>query len=205
MANYNGTMEDASGNKLLNTPHSYATIETGTTASQPYVIGDGVVFNNQFCEVTAAIPSGGTLAIGTNLLVKTVGDIGKQLIASDGKSFNFDVLDGKYGYYPSASKVSSEFVPFGGTSVEMASIVSNSRSGSFTVTKSTAMVIFNYYAATSSISLYKNGKGISLPTFYATGYSRMSVDSTVSIGDIYSFSMSGGSDNQTGSIFAIYN
>ena len=114
MSNYNGQFQDSGANILLPTPHSYANIE-GATASQAYVVGQMVVFNNRLCEVTSAISSGDTFTIGSNIAYKNVGDIGKQLVASDGKGFYFDVKDGKYGFYPSASKTASEFVPFGGS------------------------------------------------------------------------------------------
>ena len=118
MSNYNGQFQDSSANILLATPHSYANIE-GSTASQAYVKGQMLVYNNRLCQVIAPISSGNTLTIGTNIAYKNVGDIGKQLVASDGKGFYFDVKDGSYGFYPSASKVASEFVPFGGSNPVM--------------------------------------------------------------------------------------
>ena len=105
MATYLGHQEDSSGNILLPTPHSMATqIEFGTTASQAYAKGAYVVFNNRLCKASTAIASGNTLAIGTNLVQ-----------CSNGNEFYFDYKDGMPGFYPSASKVASEFVPFGGS------------------------------------------------------------------------------------------
>lgn len=115
MSNYQGRLEDSQANKLLVTPHSMANIEDSDTASQIYTVGNMLVFNNRLCKVTAAIAQGDTLEIGTNIAYKGINDIGQQLCASDGKEFYFDVKDGTYGYYPSAAKVASEFVPFGGT------------------------------------------------------------------------------------------
>ena len=114
MANYNGQLQDSSSNVLLPTPHSYANVE-GSKASQAYAKGDMLVYNNRLCKVTAAIAANNNLTIGTNIAYKNVGEIGKELVASDGKEFYFDVKDGQYGYYPSASKTASEFVPFGGS------------------------------------------------------------------------------------------
>lgn len=116
MSNYQGRLEDSQANKLLVTPHSMANIEDSDTASQIYTVGNMLVFNNRLCKVTAAIAQGDTLEVGTNIAYKGINDIGQQLCASDGKEFYFDVKDGTYGYYPSAAKVASEFVPFGGTS-----------------------------------------------------------------------------------------
>ena len=115
MSNYQGRLEDSQANKLLVTPHSMANIEDSDTASQIYTVGNMLVFNNRLCKVTAAIAQGDTLEVGTNIAYKGINDIGQQLCASDGKEFYFDVKDGEYGYYPSASKVLAEFVPFGGT------------------------------------------------------------------------------------------
>lgn len=117
MATYNGHNEDSSGNILLGIGNGMtATVETGSTASQAYTKGALLFFNNRLCKASKAISSGATLAVGTNLTQTSLGaEITSHLRSSDGKEFYFDVKDGTYGYYPSASKVSSEFVPFGGT------------------------------------------------------------------------------------------
>lgn len=121
MATYNGHNEDSSGNILLSIGNGMtATVETGTTASQAYTKGALLFFNNRLCKATKAISSGATLAVGTNLSQTSLGaELTSHLRSSDGKEFYFDVKDGTYGYYPSASKVSSEFVPFGGTEVDL--------------------------------------------------------------------------------------
>ena len=117
MATYNGHNEDSSGNILLSIGNGMAaTVETGSTASQAYTKGALLFFNNRLCKATQAISSGATLAVGTNLSQTSLGaELTSHLRSSDGKEFYFDVKDGTYGYYPSASKVSDEFVPFGGT------------------------------------------------------------------------------------------
>lgn len=117
MATYLGHQEDSSGNILLPTPHSMATqIEFGTTASQAYAKGAYVVFNNRLCKASTAIASGDTLAIGTNLVQCSIGsELNSHLQAPNGSEFYFDYKDDKPGFYPSASKVASEFVPFGGS------------------------------------------------------------------------------------------
>lgn len=119
MATYLGHQEDSSGNILLPTPHSMATqIEFGTTASQAYAKGAYVVFNNRLCKASTAIASGDTLAIGTNLVQCSIGsELNSHLQAPNGDEFYFDYKDGKPGFYPSASKVASEFVPFGGSKI----------------------------------------------------------------------------------------
>lgn len=119
MSTYRGHNEDSNGNILLSIGNGMtATLETGSTASQAYTKGSYVFFNNRLCKVSTAITSGATLEIGTNLSTTSVGaELTNHLVASDGVEFYFDVKDGEYGYYPSASKTASEFVPFGGTSI----------------------------------------------------------------------------------------
>lgn len=72
MATLQGTFEDSSGNVLLNTPHSYAYIESGTTATKAYAKGDLLVFKNQLCQANSAISTGTTLTIGGNVTSTTV-------------------------------------------------------------------------------------------------------------------------------------
>ncbi len=117
MATYNGHNEDSSGNILLSIGNGMtATVETGTTASQAYTKGSYLFFNNRLCKATSAISRGASLAIGTNLSQTSIGqEITSHLRASNGDEFYFDYKDSKPGYYPSASKVASQFVPFGGT------------------------------------------------------------------------------------------
>lgn len=99
MAIYKGHFEDASGNILLpiNSGEA-ATIETGTTASQAYIKGTYLFFDNKLCKATRAIASGNTLAIGTNLTqVSLGGEISSHLIASNGTVFTLQNLkDGLY-------------------------------------------------------------------------------------------------------------
>lgn len=118
MAIYQGHNEDSSGNLLLSIGNGMtATVETGSTASQAYTKGSYLFFDNRLCKAASAIASGATLTIGGNLTQTSIGaEITSHLRSSDGKEFYFDVKDGQYGYYPSASKTASEFVPFGGTS-----------------------------------------------------------------------------------------
>lgn len=51
-----------------------ATVESTSTASQAYSVGDYLVLNGQLYEVTTAITSGETLTVGTNISATTVGD-----------------------------------------------------------------------------------------------------------------------------------
>lgn len=51
-----------------------ATVESTSTASKAYSVGDYLVLNGQLYEVTTAITSGETLTVGTNISATTVGD-----------------------------------------------------------------------------------------------------------------------------------
>ena len=136
MATYLGHQEDSSGNILLPTPHSMATqIEFGTTASQAYAKGAYVVFNNRLCKASTAIASGATLAIGTNLVQCSIGsELNSHLQAPNGNEFYFDYKDGKPGFYPSASKVASQFVPFGGSLIQKSKSISGAYYSTVSVT-----------------------------------------------------------------------
>lgn len=50
-----------------------ATVETTSTASKAYSVGEYLVYNNQLYKVTSAIASGGTLTVGTNISATSAG------------------------------------------------------------------------------------------------------------------------------------
>lgn len=114
MAIFNGHNEDSSGNILLCIGSGItATVETGNTASQAYTKGSYLFYRNTLCKALSDITSGATLSIGTNIAYTTVGsELNSHLRASNGNEFYFDYKDGTPGFYPTASKVASEFVPF---------------------------------------------------------------------------------------------
>lgn len=114
MAIYNGHNEDASGNILLGVGNGMtATVESGTTASQAYTKGSYLYYNNRLCKATAAIASGNTLTIGTNISYTSIGsELTSHLRASNGTEFYFDYQNNQYGYNTSAGRGASTFVPF---------------------------------------------------------------------------------------------
>lgn len=70
-----GDITDGQGNSLKGTNGNLATIETTTTASQTYAIGDYLVYSGQLYKVTTAIASGGTIVVtgsGANVAATTV-------------------------------------------------------------------------------------------------------------------------------------
>ena len=168
MATYNGHNEDSSGNILLSIGNGMtATVETGTTASQAYTKGSYLFFNNRLCKATTAIASGATLAIGTNLSQTSIGqEITSHLRSSDAKEFYFDVKDGKYGYYPSASKVASEFVPFGGTTLLWQNSSTSSAFNAQTVSLS-----LSKYGGIIIVSAHNGGSGQDTVSYYPIGVS----------------------------------
>lgn len=117
MATYNGHNEDSSGNILLSIGNGMtATLETGTRASQAYAKGAYLYYNNRLCKVIAAIASGATFSVGTNVSYTSIGaELTSHLRASSGDEFYFDYQNGKYGYNTSASRGSSTFYPFKNT------------------------------------------------------------------------------------------
>lgn len=114
--------------KITGTQSDFAQVETSPT-THAYVKGQMLIYNNQTYRVIAAIAVGNTLTVGTNIEPISVSTLSSMLTASDGKQFYLDVKDGSYGFYPSASKTPSEFVPFGGTELKQLSISSSSASG----------------------------------------------------------------------------
>lgn len=60
-------IRDINGQQML------ATIEASTTASKAYAVGDYLIANDKIYKVTAAIASGGTITVGTNVAEAKVG------------------------------------------------------------------------------------------------------------------------------------
>lgn len=50
-------------------------IETESTASKPYSVGQYLLYGDQFAVVTATINQGDTFQIGTNIALTTIGDV----------------------------------------------------------------------------------------------------------------------------------
>ena len=165
MATYQGHNEDSSGNLLLNIGNGMtATVELTNKASQAYTKGAYLFFNNRFCKASAAIASGATLAIGTNLTETSIGaELTSHLRSSDGKEFYFDVYNGKYGYYPSSAKTASTFVPFGGSPVFVDTIWWVNGSISFPSGKSWSSYANKYFVCwtPNHTSITLNGSTIS--------------------------------------------
>ena len=65
--------------KVMPTTSEIATVETTTTASKAYAVGDLLIYNGTLYKVTSAISSGGTITIGTNVSATTVESLIKTL------------------------------------------------------------------------------------------------------------------------------
>lgn len=78
----NRVVTDALNTKSNNS--NLATVESGTTASQAYTVGDYLVYNGQLCKVISAIAQGDTLTVGTNIeatsLTSDLSDITPRMI-----------------------------------------------------------------------------------------------------------------------------
>lgn len=68
------TLKSALDTIATNSGSNLATIETSTTASKAYAVGDYLVMNGILYKVTAAIASGGTITVDTNVTVAAAGD-----------------------------------------------------------------------------------------------------------------------------------
>ena len=66
-------------NAIDNMGNSIATVETTTTASRAYAVGDYLLYEGQLYKVKRAISKNGTLVIGTNIEDITVADIMQKL------------------------------------------------------------------------------------------------------------------------------
>lgn len=102
--------------KINATQTDFAQVESSSTSAHAYTKGQMLIYNNQLYRVKAAIAVGNTLSTSTNIEVASVSTLSSMLTANNGNQFYFDVKNGQYGFYPTASKTSSQFVPFGGTS-----------------------------------------------------------------------------------------
>lgn len=107
----------AKDEKISDLLTDFAPVERSATASQAYMKGQCLIYDNQFYRAIAAIARGNALVVGTNIQVMSASEISTMLTANNGSEFYFDVKDGKYGFYPNASKTSSEFIQFGSTEV----------------------------------------------------------------------------------------
>lgn len=140
--------------KISATQNDFAMIEATSVSTHPYVIGNMLVYNNQLYRVISAIAVGATLVPGTNIEAVNVGTLSNMLTTSDGKGFNFDVKDGTYGFYPSASKLPEEFVPFGGSAPELVYL------GSYPTTSSFDLTSYDHYKDfTNDSFIFKNISG----------------------------------------------
>ena len=85
-------------------------VETSTTASKAYAVGDTLILNGVLYDVTASISQGGTITAGTNVVAsnfdsKVKGSLGTKLSATvsgtaltftDASILSTSVIDGPY-------------------------------------------------------------------------------------------------------------
>lgn len=80
-----GMVDDAQGN--------LATIEPTSTASQPYAVGEFLVYNGKLYKVTQAIAQNDTLTVGTNIDFDTVGSELTQINENLSKHYSTSEVD----------------------------------------------------------------------------------------------------------------
>lgn len=97
---------------------NFGTVETTTTASKAYAIGDCLVLNGQYYKVIAAISKGATLVVGTNIAVHSVSAINSSLTFPNGQgNFYADYQNGKHGYNTDPNRGAGTFSPFNNADV----------------------------------------------------------------------------------------
>ena len=79
---------------------NFGHVETNTTASKPYSVGETLVLNGQMYKVTAAIAQGATLTVGTNIAVHSVSAINSNIgnISAIGNA-TYDNIEKLLQYY----------------------------------------------------------------------------------------------------------
>ena len=90
---------------------NFGHVETNTTASKSYSVGETLVLNGQMYKVTAAIAQGATLTVGTNIAVHSVSAINSNLTANS-TPFYYDYQNSKYGYNTDPARGADTFHPF---------------------------------------------------------------------------------------------
>lgn len=101
---------NAKNTKINANQTNFGVVQTGNTATQAFVRGQIIVWKNQTYRVKTAIASGATFTVGTNIELITTSKLSSMLVANNGTQFYFDYKDGKYGFYPNASKTASQFI-----------------------------------------------------------------------------------------------
>lgn len=104
-----------------------ATVESTTTASQAYSVGDYLVLNGQLYEVTTAITSGETLTVGTNISATTVGDeltaLNNGLTSTSNVLWEWETFQGTVGGVAQTfyrKRLGNVYIMFGAGSVNVA-------------------------------------------------------------------------------------
>ena len=81
-------------------------VESGTTASQAYAVGEHFIRNDKFCTAIAAIASGATLTLNTNYVEGTIADA----IAN---KYNYSATEHVVGTWIDGSTVYEKTIDFG--------------------------------------------------------------------------------------------
>ena len=82
-----------------------ATYQATSVALRNYAVGDFMIYNNYFYEVTQAIAQGGTITDGTNITQKTVGEVLTALASATPADMTgaTSLLPGTHGLVPAPS------------------------------------------------------------------------------------------------------
>lgn len=87
------------GDRLDAVENNLAPVESTTTATRNYAVGDYVIVNNQLYQVTVAIPTSGTITPGTNVVSISVDEVLKDLEKRIDAAFVTDKASGALAYF----------------------------------------------------------------------------------------------------------
>lgn len=107
---------------------NFAPIEGTNRVVRDYLIGQCLIYNNQFYKAIARIRIGDTLVIGTNITAVSVSELSSKLMANDGTEFYFGKYNEQYGFFPNSARLVDEFVPFSSGSLSETVLWENSSS-----------------------------------------------------------------------------
>lgn len=163
---------------------NFGHVETNTTASKSYSVGEALVLNGQMYKVTAAIAQGATLTVGTNIAVHSVSTINSNL---NGLTFAKGA-DGKWGYKIAGA---DPVIPFkrGAEKTPLACTIStnfNNAAGSGDSTNLTAVATI----PVNGYSKFVSGSEYTISCYLLNGTSQTRSGTTIDISDCYAIGIS---------------
>ena len=107
-----------------------APIEESSTASQPYAVGELLIYEGQLYRVTAAIATGNSLVEGVNITTTTLAEDMVDGMTANGSRIYMDYQNGKYGYNTSPNRGADTFHPFSSSVTMLVTLNASNSAGS---------------------------------------------------------------------------